>query len=505
MNTAAPSKVVVVGRDAPLWLAASVIQAALGPAGVTVQAVELPSLLRGPDIHVTQPPLEALHNLLRIDESALLRATGGAFSLGQNFTDAASGAPAFFHAQGSYGAPIDGKDFFPYWLKARSLGLGVALEDFCLTAAAAKQGRMLIPDEATEVFGRTDYGYHLPAVAYAASLKALAVRQGVTIHPAQAIDAVLDPDTGDILALDLGDGRQVEGEFFIDATGGEGALIGAALGVARDSWRGHFPVDRVLTATGPAFASIPAYAEVRAWAKGWVGLYPGQTRTHVVQAYSSADGSDDEALQAAATISGLALDDAVVGASDPGRRVSAWSRNCVAIGEAACAFDSLHGVDLLAVQLGLIHLLGLFPASADYAAERAGYNTLMASIHERIRDFQSAHYVLNRYGPSAFWTGARQATASPELAHKIATFQARGEIPPLEDEVFVRDSWQALLVGHGLAPQSHLPMIDRTAPEVMKNEFRRILGFIKDEVLKQPTHDLYLESFCGRESLAHGR
>ncbi|MDB5455887.1 MAG: Tryptophan halogenase, partial [Caulobacter sp.] len=42
--TAAPiTEVVIVGRDAPLWLAASVVQRALGPAGVTVQAVELPS------------------------------------------------------------------------------------------------------------------------------------------------------------------------------------------------------------------------------------------------------------------------------------------------------------------------------------------------------------------------------------------------------------------------------------------------------------------------------
>ena len=182
MSARAPSKVVVVGRDAALWLAANVIRAALGPAGVTVQVVELPSLISASDLHAAQPPLEALHNLLRIDESALLRATGGTFSLGQNFTDSAGGASAFFHAQGAYGAPIDGKDFFAYWLKARALGLNVAFEDFCLTAAAAKQGRMLIPDEATEVFGRTDYGYHLPAVAYVASLKALAVRQGVTVH-----------------------------------------------------------------------------------------------------------------------------------------------------------------------------------------------------------------------------------------------------------------------------------------------------------------------------------
>ncbi len=504
MRAAPVNRVVVVGRDAPLWLAASVVQAALGPSGVTVQAVELPSLLSAGDVHMTMPAQEALHNMLRIDESALLRATGGGFSLGQNFTDVSGATPAFFHAHGAYGAQIDNKDFFPYWLKARGLGLGVALEDFSLTAVAAKQGRILLPDEATETYGRTDYGYHLPALAYAARLKALALRQGVAAHQAVVAEPILDPDTGDILALALDDGRRVEGQLFIDATGREGLLIGGALGVAHESWRPYFPADRVLTASGPRFASIPPYAEVRAWAGGWVGLYPSQARTHVAQVYSSASCGDDEAFEVAARVAGLALDDAVVRTLDPGRRVAAWDRNCVAIGEAACAFDPVHGVDLQAVQLGLVHLLSLFPAGGDVSVERAEYNDVMRLVFERVRDFQSAHYVLNRYGASAFWTQARAAAVSPDLTHQIETFQARGEMPPFEHETFVTDSWRALFTGHGLIPETHGPMIDRTSPELMKSEFRRILGFVKDQVLAQPTHDLYLESVCQGEA-AHGR
>lgn len=499
------NRVVVVGRDAPLWLAASVVQAALGPSGVTVQAVELPSRLGASDVHATMPAQEALHNMLRIDESALLRATGGSFSLGWNFTDVSGATPAFFHAHGAYGAPIDGRDFFPYWLKARGLGLGVALEDFSLTAVAAKQGRILLPDDAIEAYGRTDYGYHLPAPAYAARLKALALRLGVAVHQAVVAEAVLDPDTGDILALALDDGRRVEGQLFIDATGREGLLIGETLGGARESWRSYFPADRILTASAPRFASIPPYAEVRAWTGGWVGLHPSQARTHVVQAYSSAACGDDEALQAAAKVAGVGLGEAVVRELDPGRRVAAWDRNCVAIGEAACSLDPVHGVDLQAVQLGLVHLLSLFPTGGgDPAIERAEYNDVMRLTFERVRDFQSAYYVLNRYGDSAFWAQARAAAVSPELTHHIETFQARGETPPFEHETFVTDSWRALFTGLGLRPETHGPMIDRTSPDLMKSEFRRILGFVKDQVLAQPTHDLYLESVCQGDGV-HGR
>ncbi len=492
--TGAPNTIVVVGRDAALWLSACVLRAALRPAGVAVTAVELPSRLGAAEVYPTLPPLEALHGLLGLDEAALLRATRGAFSLGQNFVDVSGATPAFFHAHGAYGAPIDGGDFFPFWLKARGLGLNVALDDFSLTAAAARQGRVLLPDEETEVFGRADYGYHLPARAYAASLKTLAGRLGVERHQALVVAPTLDAD-GQIAALDLGEGRGVAGDLFVDATGGEGALI-TALGVARESWRAFFPADRVLRAQGPRFDSLPPYADIRAWARGWVGLHPSQAATHVVQVYAGDLCTDDQAFELAARIAGQALTDAVVSASDPGRRAQAWAGNCVAIGEAACAFDPVHGVELHAVQLGLVHLLTLFPVSGQFAAERAAYNATVREAYERLRDFQSAHHVVNRYAKAPFWERARAAQASDVLAHKIATFQARGEIPPSEHETFVADSWRALLTGHGLTPETYAPTIDRTPPETIKGEFRRILAFIKDQALKQPTHDLYLESVC---------
>lgn len=483
------SRVVVVGRDTALWLAAATIQRALKPSGVTVEAVELPSALGPSDVHATLPALEALHNQLRIDEAALLRATRGAFSLGQNFVDTTGGTPAFLHPYGAFGAAIDGKDFFAYWLKARRFGLGVSLEDFSLTAAAARHGRLLIPDDESEIYGRSDYGYHLPTLAYAAVLKAAAIHHGVVAHLAQQMDVALG-ESGDITALHLDGDRRIEGELFIDATGADALLIGAALSVGREDWRAHFPADRILTASGPGFASIPVYAELRAWDGGWAGIYPSQARSHVVQAYASVC-SDEGALREATAATGIDLADAVVRSSDPGRRERAWERNCVAIGAATCAFDPVHSVDLYAVQLGLVHLLACFPASGSFAAQRAEYNRITRAAFDRVRDFQSAHYALNRYA-GLFWTQARKAAVSLELTHGIATFRSRGEIAPWEEESFAPDSWRALFTGHGLVPDSHLPTIDRTPPDEMKAQFRRMLGFVKEQVLKQPTHDAYL-------------
>jgi tryptophan halogenase len=477
---------IVTGRDAPLWLAAAALARGLGPSGVKVEAVELPSALAPADVYATFPALEALHNQLRIDEPALLRATSGSLTLGQNFTDLSGAQPAFLHAYGSAGTRIDGRDFFAHWVKARAYGLNVPLDDFSLTAAAARQGRLMLPDEENEIYGRCDYGYHLPAIPYARVLRDAAIRHGVTVHAADRVTAEREGET--VVALDLGEGRRLAGDLFVDTNG---VLIGSANFL---SWRAHFPADRVLAAVGPAFANVPVYAENRAGPAGWTLLHPGRPATYVVHAWSSADTSDEQALVAATVASGLPLTGAMARAVEPGRPVRPWTGNLVTLG---ASFDPVHGLDLLGLQVSLVQLLADFPAGTNFAAERAEYNRAATEALDRIRDFQSAHYALARYeGP--FWDLAREAAVSPDLAHAIALFRARAELAPFEEENLPPDSWRALFLGHGVDPESWAPAIDRVPPDEVKAQFRRMLGFVREQVLRQPTQDSWLAG------LAHG-
>jgi len=488
----APRHLIVVGADAPAWLSACVLHYALAPAGVNVSVVELPSRLRPADLYASLPALEPLHTRLRIDESKLIGATRGAFTLGTMFTDT-GGAPSFFHAYGSTGARIDKKEFLPHWIKARRAGFAVEFGEFCLTASAARHGRMLVPDAELESFGFTDYGYHLPAIPYAALLKQWAMRRGVLLHPARLAAARLDA-SGAIAGIDV-DGRFVAGDFFIDASD-DALLVGTALGVAAESWRSSFLADRALTAFAAPLPAPPVYSEVRACSSGWVALRASQACTHLLHAYSSESGSDDVALQTAARVARMDLRDATIWTLEPARRAHAWERNCVAVGAAACRFDPLHSVELQAVQIGLVHLLPLFPVAADHAVEQAEYNRNVGAAFERIRDFQVAHYLLNRYGESTFWQRARATPPGAALAHKIDAFRARGDVISYEDETFAIDDWQALLLGHGLLPESYDPAVDRTEPALVEREFRRILDFIRKKVSGQMTHAEYLQTVC---------
>ena len=488
-------RVIVAGRDAALWLSAATLGRALRPAGIEVEAVELPSALDRASSYASLPALEALHHRIGLEESVLLRLTGGSFSFGHNFVAGGDASPSFFHSWSAYGSPIEGRPFLPFWLKARALGMTADLQDFCPAAVAAKHGRLLLPDDETDAFGRVDYGYHFPALAYVDLLRRVAAKLGIVRHPAQSIACERRSD-GAIVALLHGGDRRIEGDLFIDAGGSDAALIGGGPDAFFEDRRDRFAVDRVLSARAPALGSIPPYAEQRACASGWLRLQPDQRGTSVVFAYNGGLTNDATALAEARAASGLQLADASVAISEPGRRASPWSANCIAIGKAAVGLDPIHGAELQLIQSGLVHLLARFPAHADMAAERNDYNQIMASLSDRIVDFQAAAYHCAPYaGP--FWDLARRSSVSPELMHKIATFRVRGDIAPMEDETFLADSWQALLIGMGVVPESWAPTIDRIAPERIKDAFGRIFAFIGGKVSDQPMHDAYLHDLQG--------
>lgn len=465
--------IAVVGHDAPLWLAASVLRRALAPLDVGVTAVELPPRASPGDFHATHPALEALHAKLGLEEDVLLGATGGCFSYGRNLVGFGAGGEAHMLAWADYGVPIDGHPFFGHWLRARRGGLSAALQDFCVAAVAAKNGRMLLPDDELRAFGRADYGYHLPALAYAALLRRVASAVGVSTIRANTVALTAGGD-----ALNV-DGQSLGVDLYVDTSGAISTGETTPAGAAR----------RVLTARAPALATLPPYAEVRADDFGWTVLYPSRDATRVLRCTMS-NSSDDAVIAAATHGAGLTQADIVLQDLAPAVSKTMWRGRAVSLGRAAARLDPLHIDELYLVQLGLVRLLALLPVSDDWTIERREFDRAMRSHIDRIVDFQAATYAgATRRG--AFWA---DASASAEVEHKLATFAARGEIAPMEDETFSPAEWQALLLALGIEPSSYSPLYDRTDPRHLGGELRRMLGFIAEKVRAQPTHDAYLAS-----------
>lgn len=480
---------VIVGGDAAAWLGALTLQAA-GAGDVTV--VELPGRLREADIYPSLPALAAFHRRLGIDEARLLRAVRGACTLGQDFHNFSGGGSRFFHAYGPTGAPIRQTAFAPFYIRARKLGLSVAWEDFNLTAAAARQDRLLTPGESGDGFADAGYGYHLPAAAYVAALREQAIRGGAKVVAARETGAEIGAD-GAIAAVTTQAGQRVAGDLFIDASGPDGALLRGALGTPFRSWRRWFAADRMMAASAPRLPRLPPYAQVRALTNGWLAMYAAQDRTRLLYVYEGRLSRDDEALQAMRVVSNLRLEDAVLSTLEPGRAEAAWVKNCVAIGEAACVFDPIDSPALHAVQSGLAHLAALLPQGL---AGAAAYNAAMTATFDRIRDFQLVHSLCNRHHGGAFWNAARQAEAPEELARRLEGFARDGTLDRAPYETFSPDSWRTLLLGHGVTPRAYAPDADSLSDAELAVELSHMLSRIRRKVEPLASHDAWLEMFC---------
>ncbi len=499
-KTAPIRKVVICGRDVAAWLTANALSRALGATGLEIEVVELPSLLRPHDTLMSLPALEALHRLLGFDEYEVLKAVGGTYSLGQRFVNFAGARPAFFHPYSGHGTAIQRVAFPQMYIAARSGGLSVAFEDFSLGAAAAKQGRFFLPTPDINAFNKCDYAYHLSAPTYAAYLKAQARRRGITEVTARGFDAVRDAGTGYVRALNLADGRVIEGDLFIDASGADSLLLGGALGVGLDSWSQWFPDDRILTAAADPLRSLPPYSQVHALNHSVLHLTPLQTLTGISHVYRSDNMRDEEALETAALISGLKMrPGATVGTLHAGRRHDAWSGNVIAIGEAACTFNPIDAAGLHSLHIALAHLITLFPVARDTAVEAAEYNRVIQQAYERLRDFQICHFKLNQNFDKPYWDGARAMTVPDTVRDKIDLFLARGRILSLDEETFEPDSWLSIFFGHGLMPQSWDVVADRVSQEEAVSQFKRMLGFIRQQVDGMSSHDAFLEIHATRD------
>ena len=452
-------KVVVVGRDAPAWMAAAAIHHMLARTGVEVRVIELPSLLQAPDVYSAVPPLKGLHDQLRLDENLVLRACNGVPMVGQRFSNWSGPGAPFIHGYDDQPPPGSDLDFTQYWIKGRQEGLRTEFENFSLGAMVAKTGR--VPRLAADLDQplSATYGYHLDARRYSVLMKEIALRRGVAMQAATIAAVELEGER--IQALSLSNGERVEADLFVDASGIEAALIGRLPGTDLKSWREWLPCDRMITVSGKRLQPTPAFSQISAFRDGWIGIFPLQDRTAVVAAYDSQLRSDREMVESLPVIARLPVaGEAVVSGLQQGIRERTWVGNCVAVGEAAFSLEPLDGVQLHIVHSCISHLMAFFPVESGAFPEAAIYDGRVRSIAENMHDFQAAHYKLNRRFDDVLWDRCRDAPCSPSLQSRIDLFAARGDVASYQNEAFDAQNWASLFLGHGLVPESYDPRVD---------------------------------------------
>jgi tryptophan halogenase len=488
--------VAVVGRDAPLWLAAAAVQRALGATGLRVQAIELDTRVAQVDAYVAVPSLGSMHRLLGLDERLVLNVCHGVPMVGQRFSNWGKGGAPYLLAFDDEPPPGGDLPFTQYWAKGALEGLRVGLEDFSFGSACARLNNVPVPTPEPNA-SAASYGYHLDAAAYSELVKQLALRLGVDVASAGVRNIDVDGDV--VTGIDLDDGRRVTADLYVDASGRETQLIGRLRRAEFESWSEWLPCDRTLATSAPRLPRLPAFSQISAFHGGWVGIFPLQNRTAVITVYSSEAVSDAEVVELAGVIARMPVSgEAVVSELKAGTQRTPWIGNCVAVGESAIAVDPIDALELHVTHGCISHLMSLFPATASEFPEAEAYNRSVCSFGSNLRDFQAAHYVLNGRFDDRFWDRLRDADMPPKLKRKVDMFGARAVVPLNDDESFHEQSWAALLLGCGVRPQGYDPRVDAIADEAHIEKVQQRMRDVAQTARRMPS----VEQFLGLDQAA---
>ena len=442
-------KIVVAGRSALAWIAASGLMRALRHRNLEVWVVDT-GVDESPVGHWTLPSQRGMHALLNINEADFMVRTGATFRLATRHVGWQGDGSAFLHAHGDIGSEIGGTPFYRYLQGEARAGRPVHPEAYSLAGFAALLGRFARP-MGKDLTASFTYGFHVEANAYATYLRLHAERLGVRKAPAGLANVRMAPG-GEIAALQLSDGSELVADLYIDCSGSAGRLATQALPAPREDWSAWLPCDRILSVLGMEIPDPAAITQTVAGDAGWSWRSPFSKASMAGVVYCSAFQSDESARATLAKIEPNMLAEPLLTRIAAGRRRVCWQHNCVALGSAALELEPLAGATLHYGQVGLATLVELFPLNRESTVEAAEFNRLMAEQGDALRDFTLAHYRAGRGRTGEFWNGLRSVPLPARLAHKLDLYAASGRIQMLDHETFEETDWAWLLMGSGCVP-----------------------------------------------------
>lgn len=453
--------IAVIGGGSAGWIAAAILARALMGSGVAITLVESAEIGIIGVGEATIPPFVDLLGFLGIPLDDLIRHTSATIKLGIRFDGWNGSGSSYWHPFGAFGAEIAHRPFHHALLRARADGGAHAMEDFSLCASLAAAGHVFAPDRPMPAGAR--FALHLDAVLLARYLRQYGESLGVRRIEATVVGATRDA-RGLIGAVTLGDGRSVEADLWIDASGFNGVLIDRELHEPYCDWSAQLPCDRALAAPTARDDTLPPYTLAAAMDAGWRWRIPLQHRCGNGYVYASAFASDDDAARALTQATGAEPPLRHL-RFVPGRRARAWVGNCVAVGLASGFLEPLESTSIHLAAAGVLALLDHFPGRDCDPALAASYNAEVAAELEHIRDFLILHYCLSARRDTPFWRAIAAAPLPDSLAARIALYRDAGTVRAGARDLFTVPSWFYVCHGMGCVPRRADPLLASLTPQ----------------------------------------
>ncbi|RIV86720.1 tryptophan halogenase family protein [Aurantiacibacter zhengii] len=490
---AKPVRVVVLGGGTAGWMTAAGLARMLGER-VTVDLVESEDIGIVGVGEATLPHIRGFVEKLGISEAEFMRATHATYKLGIDFRDFGRIGESYIHPFGSFGEELGGVGFHHYWLELQRRGLAGPLGDYSFCVAAALANKFAPPADDMSLASSYGYAYQFDATLFGPFMREFGLSIGVTRHEGLVTQVERDGESGNVTALTLEDGRQLEGDLFVDCSGFRSRILGQELGEEWEDWTHWLPCDRAAAMPCKhATDEIRPYTTATAMPAGWRWQIPLQHRMGNGYVFSSAFIDEDEACETIRKASeGEPLADPRILRFRPGRRRQSWSHNVIAVGLASGFLEPLESTSIYLAQMAITYLIELFPDGAIDPADRDEFNRLVDMEYDRVRDFLILHYHATTRDDSEFWNHVRTMTVPDSLAGKMELWRQAGRIEKYSDGLFYDASWIAVYLGQGLMPERHDPRTGLVDPERLKSATDRLRSEIASSVSQMPDHAEYL-------------
>ena len=450
-------KVTIVGGGTAGWMAAAMLSQWLSQLEISlVESDEIATIGVG---EATIPHIRNYLTLAGIDPLRMISETKATFKLGIHFVDWGAPGETYIHGFGKIGRDMLWLHPHQLWMAARERAPDSVkpFDNYSVNCAASLRNRFAYPDKRNpnSPLADIDYAYHFDASLFARFLRSESEARGVKRVEGRIVDVVKDPESGFVNAVKLADGREVEGDLFVDCSGMRGLLIGDALGVGYEDWNQWLLCNRAMAVPCESVSPVTPYTRSTARTAGWQWRIPLQHRIGNGHVYSSDLISDDEAASTLlSNLDGEALADPRPVRFAPGRRLKAWDKNVLAIGLSSGFLEPLESTSIHLIQTGINRVLALFPARGFSQPDIDEYNRQSRFEFEDVRDFIIAHYKVTRRSGEPFWDHVRTMDVPDSLRERMELFQSSGRFfKHGAAELFAEESWVQVLLGQGLEAQ----------------------------------------------------
>lgn len=306
------------------------------------------------------------------------------------------------------------------------------------------------------------HAFHIENRKFVEVLEEIAREIGVEIIDGKVVGC--DRAEAGIKAVHLEDGRRLEADFFVDASGFRSELLGKALETPYESFDKTLFCDRaVVGGWEREDEPILPYTTSEAMKAGWSWQIEHEHHVNRGYVFSSGFLTDDEAADEFLKRNPKIKEVPRVVRFKSGCYRKLWVDNVVGIGNAAGFVEPLEATALMIVcshSRTLVDFL-LHSSLQPTQSLRDLYNDLTHDTWKDIRDFLGLHYKLNCASDTPFWKHCQEDTDLSGIAGLLEFYKENGptgfcryRIPASQSD-FGIEGYFTMLVGNQVPYRAH--------------------------------------------------